>query len=253
MLRKRVIPCLLLSGKRLVKTKQFKNAAYIGDPINAIKIFNDKEVDELLLLDIDATVKKTEPNFKLIEEIAGECFMPLAYGGGIQSLKDIERLNKIGVEKVVISSRAVYNRPFLQEAIKEFGSSTIVVCLDVKKNFWGNYEIYTHSGSKRTGIGPVSFSAELKELGVGEIIVNSIDRDGTYKGYDIALLSRIVKNVDMPVVACGGAGSLQHFTEAVKLAGVSAVSAGSIFVFYGSNRAVLINYPSSDELEVLFR
>ncbi len=253
MLRTRVIPCLLLSGKRLVKTKQFKSPAYIGDPINAIKIFNDKEVDELLLFDIDATVKKTGPNFKFIEEIAGECFMPLAYGGGIQSLNDIERLNKIGVEKIVMSSVAIYNKSFLREAVREFGSSTIVVCLDVKKNFWGNYEVYTHSGAKRTGVGPVSFSKELKEVGIGELIINSIDRDGTYKGYDIELLSRIVKNVDMPVVACGGAGSLEHFAEAVKISGVSAVSAGSLFVFYGSNRAVLINYPNSDELEVLFK
>ena len=248
-----VIPCLLLKGKGLVKTIKFRNPTYIGDPINAIKIFNDKEVDELVFFDINASAEKRHPNLKLINEIAGECFMPLAYGGGITSMQDIEDLIKIGVEKVIISSHAVKNPSFIQKVVKEFGSSTIVVCLDVKKTFLGNYEIYINNGRKSTGKGPVKMAKVFEEIGIGELIINSIDKDGTYTGYDIGLLKMITDNVTMPVVACGGASTLEDFGEVVKKAAVSAVAAGSLFVFHGYHKAVLINYPNQMTLEKLFK
>lgn len=253
MLAIRVIPCLLLKGKGLVKTVRFKKPVYVGDPINAIKIFNDKEVDELVFFDIDATIEKRGPNFKLINEIAGECFMPLAYGGGITTLTEVEELIKNGVEKIIISSHAVKEPWFIKEAVREFGSSTIVVCLDVKKNFFGSYEVCTNNGRKSTGKGPVVMAKLYEEIGIGELIIHSIDRDGTYKGYDIELLKSITATVTMPVVACGGASSIDDFALAVKNASVSAVAAGSLFVFHGPHKAVLVNYPDLKTLEKIFK
>ena len=249
MLGARVIPCLLFRDESLVKTIKFKSPIYIGDPINAVKIFNDKEVDELVILDIMATREKRAPNFNYIKEIAGECFMPLAYGGGITSLSDIEELAKIGVEKVILSSFAVKNHNFLKAAVREFGSSTIVVCLDVKVNFWGKYGVYTDGGRVPSGEGPISIAKELEEIEVGELIVNSIDRDGTFKGYDLKLLKQITDVVNMPVVACGGAGSIEHFRSAITEGHVSAVAAGSFFVFHGPHKAVLIQYPSKIDID----
>lgn len=253
MISTRVIPCLLLKKKGLVKTVKFRKEVYIGDPINAIKIYNDKEVDELVFLDIMATIDGRAPNYNYIREIAGECFMPLAYGGGVRSLEHIHELIKVGVEKVIIGSEAILNPDFVEQAVQEFASSTIVVCMDVKTNLFGKYELYTHSGKKRARKTPSEMLQVFEKIGVGEVLVNSIDRDGTYKGYDLSLLKQITASATMPVVACGGAGKLNDLANAVEEAGVSAVAAGSLFVFHGPHKAVLINYPDQEILEGVFK
>lgn len=247
-MRPRVIPCLLLQDKGLVKTVKFKDPTYLGDPINTVKIFNDKEVDELIFLDIGATVENREPPFKLIQEIATECFMPLGYGGGIRSLEHMRRIFSLGVEKIAINSYAVENPGFIQDAAELFGSQSVVVSIDAKKNWFGKYEVYTHGGKKNTHLDPADFSQKVVDLGAGEILINSIDRDGTQHGYELELVKRVSEAVSVPVIACGGAGSLQHLSEALQY-GASAVAAGSLFVFQGRHRAVLINFPTQQELE----
>jgi cyclase len=234
-----------------VKTIRFKNPKYIGDPINAVKIFNEKEVDELVFLDITASKERREPNYKLISEITSECFMPLGYGGGIQNEHQIAKLLAIGVEKIVINTRAT-DRRFLEAAVKTFGSSTIVASMDVKKAFLtGKQYVYTNSGSLKIQVDPVTYAKGLEDSGVGELFVTSIDQDGLMSGYDLELLTKITKQVSVPVVISGGAGSFADFKNAVQ-AGASAVAAGSLFVFKGPNRAVLINYPSQKELSAIF-
>lgn len=249
MLSVRVITCLLYKGQGLVKTVQFSKPKYVGDPINAIKIFNEKEVDELVFLDIDATKEKRKPNLKLIEEVAGECFMPLSYGGGIKSISDIREILGVGVEKVIINSSAVENPDFIREAVDKFGSSTIVVSIDYKKNFLGNLAVYSFNATKRQKIGPIALATKMQEIGAGEIIFNAIDKDGMMTGYDVDFLKRAVEALSVPVIACGGAGSLDDIRKVVKEAGVAAVAAGSLFVFYGPHKAVLINYPNYQTLE----
>lgn len=251
MLSTRVIPTLLLKNKGLVKTVKFRKERYIGDPINAIKIFNEKEVDELVFLDITATLENMDPNFKYINQIAGECFMPLAYGGGVRNLWHIENLIKGGVEKVIIGSEAMHNPTFVKEAVKEFASSTIVVCMDVKSDIFGNYKILSHSGRRKVKFKLNEMTSILEDIGVGEILLNSIDRDGTFKGYDHKLLNEVSANLTMPLIACGGASRLQDFKIAVN-AGASAVAAGSLFIYHGPHKAVLINYPNQSELNLLF-
>lgn len=248
MLRTRVIPSLLLRGRGLVKTIKFQNPKYIGDPINAVRIFNDKEVDELVFLDITATLEKRPPQFDLIKDIATECFMPFGYGGGIHDIETANKILKMGSEKIVINS-AASDFGLLRDAADVFGSQSVVVSLDLKKSRRGKYQIYTHSGTKKTDIDPVKFAQDVEANGAGEIFLNSIDRDGTMEGYDIDLLRSITKRVNIPVVACGGAGSLEHFQQAVLKGGASAVAAGSMFVFHGLHRAVLINYPTQEELK----
>ncbi|MHC1783279.1 MAG: AglZ/HisF2 family acetamidino modification protein [Anaerolineaceae bacterium] len=252
MIRTRVIPCLLLKGQGLVKTVKFKDPTYLGDPINIVKIFNDKEVDELTFLDITATPEKRKPPFALIESIASECFMPLGYGGGIRSLEDMKTLYNLGVEKISINSYAVENPAFIQSAADMAGSQSICVSMDVKKNFWGKYEVFIHGGTKGTGLDPVKWAVESETRGAGELLVNSIDRDGTMKGYDLELVKLVASAVKIPVVACGGAGGVKDLSEVVLEAGASAAGAGSIFVFQGPHRAVLISYPSPQELRSAF-
>ncbi len=220
----------------------------MGDPINAVRIFNEKEVDELVLLDIEASVKGVKPNFDLISDIASECFMPFCYGGGIKNLDDIQRILHIGAEKVSINSLAIENPQFVTEASERFGSQSIVVSLDIKKNLFRKYEIYTKNGTFNTHLDPVQVAQNMEAAGAGELFINSIDRDGTMKGYDLELLHLITSKVNIPVIACGGAGKIDDFKQAVEVGGVSAVAAGSFFVFHGKHRAVLITFPTPGEL-----
>lgn len=252
MLTTRVIPCLLLQNHGLVKTVRFKDPKYVGDPINAVKIFNEKEVDELVFLDISATAEKKRPNFAKIEEIAGECFMPLAYGGGINSLDDIKTVFSLGVEKVVINSYAMEHPEIIRQAAELYGSQSIVVSIDVKLNLFGRYQVVTHSGTRKTGRDPVQVAVAMTAAGAGEIFLNSVDRDGTLSGFDIDLIRSVTSRVDTPVIACGGAWTLDHLEEAVKKGGASAVAAGSMFVFQGKHRAVLITYPQYGDMKRIF-
>ena len=251
MLMTRVIPCLLLKNEGLVKTFQFRDPKYVGDPINIVRIFNDKEVDELVLLDIAATVDGKGPNIRLIKEIAEECFMPLAYGGGLHTIEDIRALIGLGVEKVVINTRAVEDPDFISRAADAVGSQSVVVSLDVKKNLMDRYEVCTHGGRTNTGLDPVELVARIEGMGAGEILLNSIDRDGMQKGYDIELIRMVASRVSIPVIACGGAGRTEDLAAAVREGGASAVAAGSLFVFHGKHQAVLISYPDRAELEAL--
>jgi cyclase len=247
----RVIPCLLLKNQGLVKTINFKGDKYVGDPINAIRIFNDKEVDELVFLDILASKEKRGPNMTYVKALASECFMPFAYGGGITTLDQIAELNSIGVEKVIINSAAFLQDNFIVQAVERFGTSSIVLSLDFKKDFFGNYNAYILGGSKKINYSFKDILAKVNEWQVGEVIVNSIEKDGTMKGYDEILINKISSVVDMPIVALGGAGSIEHMKTVVDNAGASAVAAGSLFVFYGPHNAVLINYPSIKQLDLL--
>lgn len=248
----RVIPTLLLKGKGLYKTTQFRNPKYIGDPINAVKIFNEKEVDELVLLDIDASVNSKKPDFSFIEEIVSEAFMPVAYGGGIKTVHDVEEILKCGIEKVVLSSAVIENSSFMKILSENFGSSTIVACLDVKKNYFGKYSVQKFNGRINTKINPIDLSLDLENAGAGELFINSIDNDGTMAGYDLELLKNICSKTTIPVVALGGAGKLDDFHKAIIFGGASAVAAGSLFVYHGKYRAVLINYPNQEKIKNLF-
>ncbi len=252
MLRTRVIPCLLLRNRGLVKTVRFKDPIYLGDPINIVKIFNDKEVDELMFLDITATAENREPEFRLISEIASECFMPICYGGGIRSLKDIRSILSLGVEKVSLNSHAVENPSFVGLAADLVGRQSIVISLDVKKHSSGQYEIFIFGGMKPTGLDPIQFAIEMEKMGAGEILLNSIDRDGTMVGYDLDLIQSLTKSINIPVIACGGAGKFEDLADAVKRGGASAAAAGSLFVFQGRLRGVLINFPTPGELHETF-
>jgi cyclase len=252
MITPRVIPCLLLKGRGLVKTIKFKNPIYVGDPRNTVKIFNEKEVDELFILDISATVEKQNPQFDLIREIVSEAFMPVAYGGGIRNTDDAKSLFALGLEKIVVNTYAVENPAFIQESANLFGSQSVVVCIDAKRGFLGNYEIYTYSGQKGVKLNPVKFARQIEEMGAGELVVNSIDRDGTKIGYDLDLIKSVTRAVNIPVIALGGAGKVEDFREAVLEGGASAVAAGSLFVFQGKHSAVLISYPEQAVLKKIF-
>jgi cyclase len=250
MLRTRVIPCLLLKGQGLVKTIKYKDPKYIGDPINAIKIFNDKEVDELMLLDITASIEKRGPSFNTIKNVASECFMPLAYGGGIRHLEDIRRILAMGVEKVVLNTAAISQPELVAEAAREFGSQAIVVSMDVKKKFWGGYEVMTERATKKTGNDPIIFAQHMAAIGAGELLLSAVDRDGTQEGFDLDLIKSVSNSVGIPMIAVGGAGSYKDLAVA-KLSGAGALAAGSMFVFKGAHRAVLISYLGADELRYI--
>lgn len=248
MLKNRVIPCLLLKNRGLVKTIRFQSPAYVGDPINAVKIFNDREADELVLLDIDATIEQRAPDFGFIESIVSEAFMPVGYGGGVGRIEYVHALFRLGVEKVIINSAAVTDTDFVKRAAEQFGDQSIVVSIDVKKRWFGQYEVFAESGTKRTRLNPVDHAVRIAESGAGEILLTSIDRDGTLQGMDLDLIRAVARRVRVPVVACGGVGRLEDVRDAIHLAGASAVAIGSLFVYFGKHRAVLINYPSSDEV-----
>lgn len=251
MLIPRVIPCLLLTGTGLTKTRQFKQRRYVGDVINAVRIFNEKEVDELLLLDIDATVQGRPPQLDLIANIAAECFMPLAYGGGVQTLQQAEALFAAGIEKVVINSAALSHPDLIRSLASSYGAQSVVACIDYRRDWLGRVRTYTNAGRRSTGMTPQQHASTMAALGAGELIVNSIEREGGRTGYDLEVIRSIAAAVSVPVIACGGAGRLADFASAIA-AGASAVAAGSMFVFHGKHQAVLITYPERHELESLF-
>lgn len=244
----RVIPTLLFREGGLVKTIKFSDERYVGDPINAVKIFNQKEVDELVLLDVTASKYKKEPSFHEIREIVSEAFMPVGYGGGISKMSDVEMLFKIGVEKVIINSSFYSNGGLISEASKVYGSQSIVVSLDVKKDIWGNYKLYSYSGCKKEKIELITALKLAQDLGAGELIINSIDRDGTMNGYDNSLIKLVAKELKIPIVALGGAGKIEHFADAIHH-GASAVAAGSMFIYQGVHRAVLLSYITSEDVQ----
>ena len=251
MLRPRIIPCLLVRDKGLVKTVQFKEHKYIGDPINAVRIFNEKESDELMVIDIDATCDNREPDYKMIENLAAECRMPLCYGGGIKTVEQAQRIFSLGVEKIAISSASISNPGLVSDIARRVGSQSVVVVLDVKKKLFGGYELYTHNGKKGTGKSPFEFASRMEELGAGEIVINSIDQDGMMKGYDMILIEKIRKSMSLPLTVIGGAGSLSDIGKLISNFGVIGASAGSLFVFKGKYKAVLINYPNWAEKDQL--
>lgn len=252
MLHARVIPCLLMRNGGLVKTVRFKDARYIGDPINAVRIFNDKEVDELVLLDIGSAHAHAAPDFELLADIAGEAFMPLAYGGGIGNIEHVKRLYGLGVEKVVLGTAAADQPQLVSVAAALAGSSGVVVSIDVRRSWMGKYTVCVHGGARDLKRDPVAYAREMEQRGAGEILLTAIDRDGTMDGYDLELVRRVCAAVSVPVVASGGAGSLPHLRQAVD-AGASAVAAGSMFVYHGKHNAVLISYPEYEELERLLK
>jgi cyclase len=251
MIRTRLIPVLLLRGTGLVKGKNFKNHKYVGDPINAIKIFNEKEVDELVFLDISAGVEGRAPNFDVIGDIASEAFMPFSYGGGLTSIDQIQKVFSLGVEKVVINSAAFFDPNLIKISSKLAGKQSIVVSIDVKKKLLGGYEVMVANGTKSTNMNPVAYAERMEELGAGELILTSIDREGTGKGYDISLVDQVSRAVDIPVVAVGGAGSVDHLADVMRDTSASAVGAGDLFIFYGKHKAVLITYPSYESFRSL--
>lgn len=254
MLYPRIIPCLLIHNKGLTKTVKFKEGKYVGDPLNAVRIYNEKEVDELVVLDIDATVTNTEPDYQRIEKMAKECRMPLCYGGGIKTAEQVRKIFAYGVEKIAISSVAVEHPEVVTEMASAVGNQSVVVVMDIhKRKFTGKYELYTHNGTKSTGLNPVAFAKEMQRLGAGEIVINSIDNDGVMQGYDMKLIESVKKEVSIPVTVLGGAGSLEDMGSVINKFGIMGVAAGSLFVFKGKYKAVLINYPNPEEKEKLIQ
>ena len=253
MLRPRIIPCLLLQNRGLVKTLKFRDPKYVGDPLNAVRIFNEKEVDELIVVDIDASTKGSEPDYKLIANLAGECRMPLCYGGGVKTPEQVEHIISLGVEKVSISSAALERPELISEAAQRVGSQSVVVVMDVKKTglIQKRYEIHTQNGRHPTRRSPVDFAAQAESLGAGELLINSIDQDGTQTGYDMLLIDQVYHTINIPLTVLGGAGSLDDLQQLVQKYSLIGAAAGSLFVFKGKYRAVLINYPHRAEREAL--
>jgi cyclase len=250
MLNHRVIPCLLLRNGGLVKTQKFANPKYVGDPINAIRIFNEKEVDELMVLDITASKDGREPNYAMIEQCAGECFMPLAYGGGIRSVEQARQLFALGVEKVCLQTAALADLSLITRLANQFGSQSILVSMDVKKNWLGKLQLYSSATGKTLQLDWCDYLIQAIRAGAGEVVLNAVDRDGMMQGMDLDLIGRAAGAVNVPLIAAGGVGSLVDIKAAVD-AGASAVAAGAFFVFHGPHRAVLITYPSYNDLKML--
>ena len=250
MLQTRVIPVLLIKDGGLYKGVKFKKHKYVGDPINTVKIFNEKEVDELVLLDISVTIENKEIDFKLIKEIASEAFMPLAYGGGIKSIDDARKLFSLGIEKVILNSAAFEKPDLITELSNEFGSQSIVFCLDIKKDFFGNQRVYSNCGTRKIKGSPIEIAIKMEEKGIGEIIFNSINLEGTKKGYDLKLISELSNSLNIPLIALGGAGNINQMMEA-KMAGAHGLAAGTIFVFQGPLDGVLITYLTKEEINHL--
>jgi len=248
MLATRVIPCLLYQDGSLVKTVRFKNPSYVGDAINAIKIYNEKEVDELIFLDITASAENRAPDLEIIKQIASECFMPLAYGGGITSLEQVREILRVGVEKVSFNSAAINNPQLITETAKAFGTQCVVVSIDVKKNFWGKPEVYGDRATQSTKENPVGFARRMEDLGAGELLLTSVDREGTWEGFDIELVGKISNAVKIPVIAHGGGGKLGDIQDVVKFGKAAAVALGSLVVYQKKGMGVLINFPKRKNL-----
>jgi cyclase len=251
MLRPRIIPCLLVHKGGLAKTVQFGNPKYVGDPINAGRIFNEKEADELTVLDIDATAKGAEPDLKLIGRLAAECRMPLCYGGGVRTVAQARDIVALGVEKVALSAAAIDDASVVTRIAEEIGRQSVVTVLDVRRGRDGTHEVWTHNGTRATGREVLDAARGFERAGAGEVVVNSIDRDGMMQGYDLELAARLRAGLGIPVTILGGAGSLAHLRELVGRCGTVGVAAGSLFVFKGPYRAVLINYPNATQKEGL--
>jgi cyclase len=247
MLRPRIIPCLLVHQKGLVKSVNFKNHKYVGDPINAVRIFNEKQVDELMVLDIDASVENREPDYQMIENLAAECRMPLCYGGGVKTPEQAQRIFSLGVEKIAFSSAIVETPSLVTDLAERVGSQSVVAVLDVKKKRFGGYQVYTRNGTVASKYNPADLIAKYSELGAGEIVVNSIDQDGKMAGYDLSLVDLCRSASDKPMTILGGAGSLEHIGQLIRKHGIIGAAAGSLFVFKGPYRAVLISYPTPTE------
>jgi imidazole glycerol-phosphate synthase subunit HisF len=249
MLKTRIIPCLLLRNESLVKTVQFKKFGYIGDPANTCRIFNELEVDELSFLDITASKEKRGPNYKVLHEISNECFMPLSYGGGIRSVQMAEKIFNIGFEKVVLNTYAFEYPDIIKEIADNFGSQSVIIAIDVKKNFFGKYEVFSLSGTVNQKKDPVAWAKEVENLGAGEILLTSIDREGTWRGFDITLTKQVADAVSIPVIAHGGAGTVDHIGEVIKHSHASAVVLGSMVVYQGKDLGVLVNFPDREDLD----
>ncbi|MFZ2153285.1 MAG: AglZ/HisF2 family acetamidino modification protein [Microgenomates group bacterium] len=244
----RLIPVLLVDNGRLIKTIKFQKQIYLGDPINTIKIFNDKEVDEIVVLDITATENNKEPDYKFIASLAEECFMPVCYGGGICNIDQVKKILSLGIEKISLNTALFNNRDLVKEVARKYGSQAVVASIDVKTDFFGHYHVYKNRGKYKVNIDVFEFINELEFDGVGELLINFIDRDGMYKGYDVSFIKKVVENTKIPVTACGGAKDLEDVRNMLKVTGVAAAAAGSIFVFSSETRGVLINYPNRLEL-----
>jgi len=251
MINHRIVVSLSLLNNGLVKTTRFKNPKYVGDPINAIRIFNEKEVDELMLLDITASKENREPNFEMIEQIAGECFMPLAYGGGVRTVEQAQRIYALGVEKICVQTSALENPGLVTELAQRFGSQSVMVSVDVKRNWMGKPQLYSSAKASSLGSDWIERTQQLIKAGAGEVLLNAVDKDGTLQGPDLALIEQLSQAINVPLIAVGGVGSLGDIKAAVN-AGASAVAAGAFFVYHGPHRAVLITYPKYAELEALF-
>jgi cyclase len=249
MLRTRVIPTLLLRDEALVKTIKYKKYGYIGDPANTVRIFNELEVDELVFLDILASKNKQEIKFDTLQDIANEAFMPLAYGGGIRTFEDAKRIFTIGFEKLIINSYAFENPKFISELANHFGNQSVIGSVDVKKDLFGKYKVFTHSATKNTKLNPVDWAIQLEKLGAGELLITSVDNEGTWQGYDYELIKQITDKVNIPVIANGGAGNLEHIETVVKQSKASAVAVGSMIVYQKKGYGVLVNFPDKKELE----
>ena len=254
MLRSRITPVLLVHRNGLVKTVKFKDPKYVGDPLNAVRIFNEKKVDELIVIDIDRSAQNLSPDFSLIEKLASECRMPLSYGGGINTPEEALRLVNLGVEKVAISSAIIKNPSLVKEMAEAIGQQSVVAVLDIKKSGWAKkYKLFTINGKNEEKKDPFELAIELQEMGVGEIMINSIDNDGVMKGYDMKLNSRMRETLDVPITFLGGAGSLDDIKKLIDALGPVGAAAGSLFVFKGKYRAVLINYPNEEIKHSLYK
>jgi cyclase len=249
MLRTRIIPCLQLIDESLVKTVKFGNYGYIGDPINTVRIFNELEVDELCFLDIRATVEKRPPNFEVLHQIADECFMPLSFGGGVRDAETAKKILSIGFEKIVLNTAAYEKKQLVKEIANHSGNQSVIGSIDVKKNLWGKYQVYISDGKMKIDIDPIEWAQELESLGAGELLITSMDNDGTWKGYDLDIISKIVQSVRIPVIANGGAGTIHHIDEVVRKTNASAVALGSMVVYQAKGLGVLVNFPDRLKLE----